>query len=70
MSGGWYVSLSTTFHPGGEMRGQIVVPSDFLPGASPAPRPVQQEPRPDSPPPSTAVPGSIQPPNTGDAGLR
>jgi hypothetical protein len=29
-SGGWYLVLTTVFHPEGEMRGQIVVPADFF----------------------------------------
>ncbi len=29
-SGGWYLTLTTVFHPEGEMRGQIVVPADFF----------------------------------------
>jgi hypothetical protein len=70
VSGDWYVTLYTTFHPNGEIRGQIVVPDGFLPAAAP---------RPASPPASHAEPaaipagngtGAILPPNTGDAGLR
>ena len=69
VSGGWYVTLTTIFHPDGEMRGQIVVPDGFLPGAAPAPRPAPSapsNPAPANPP----TPGAILPPNTGNAGLR
>ena len=68
VSGDWYVSLTTSFHPKGEIRGQIVVPDGFLPGAA-APPPAQ--PAPAGPPAAPSVtPGAIQPPNTGSAGLR
>jgi hypothetical protein len=70
VSGGWYVTLYTKFHPEGEIRGQVVVPDDFLPGA-PAPRPAS--PAPSNPGPSNPTgngTGVILPPNTGDAGLR
>ena len=30
-TGQWYVTLYTTLHPNGEMRGQIVLPPDFAP---------------------------------------
>ena len=69
VSGGWYVTLSTLFHPDGEMRGQIVVPDGFLPGGGAAPPPAQ--PAPANPAPANpGTPGAISPPNTGDAGLR
>jgi hypothetical protein len=74
VSGNWYVTLSTSFHPDGEVRGQIVVPESFLTGA-PAPRP--EPPAPSQPPPAVlptapepGTPGPISPPNTGDGGLR
>ncbi len=67
VSGGWYVTLSTTFHPDGEMRGQVVVPEGFLPAGASAPR----QPVPTNPAPANlGTPGSISPPNTGEAGLR
>ena len=53
-AGAWYVSLKTTRHPEGELRGQISLPS---PVTGPAP----------SAPP--AVPPLIRPPSTGSAGL-
>jgi hypothetical protein len=59
-SGAWYVTLSTTFHPEGEIRGQISVPEGFLPGQA-APRAPQAP---------SGSPGTIRPPDTGDAGLR
>jgi hypothetical protein len=77
-SGAWYVTLTTTFHPEGEMRGQIYAPSDFLSGtatgAAYAP-PSQAPPQPSQPAPAPAAGGGggtglFQPPNTGDAGLR
>jgi hypothetical protein len=98
VSGAWYVTLTTSFHPEGEVRGQIFVPSDFLSptgtgGAYSAP--AEAPATPVAPPPaatsasggSTAGAasngggasgggeggsggGSIQPPNTGDGGLR
>ncbi len=64
VSGGWYVSLTTTVNPQGEMRGQIIAPAGFLPSGT---RFVPVQP---VAPAGTAVPGSISPPNTGDAGLR
>jgi hypothetical protein len=68
VGGGWYVTLTTSFHPDGEMRGQIVVPDGFLPGVA-APRPAP--PGASNPAPANPVsPGAISPPNTGDAGLR
>lgn len=71
VSGGWYVSLKTRDHPGGELRGQITVPGGFVPGPPP-PLPPQAPAR--QPPPATDIaappPGPfIQPPDTGDAGL-
>lgn len=69
-SGNWYVSLTTVFHPEGEIRGQIVAPPGFLPGTSVAPPPTQPAAPSQPQPQATPVPGSIQPPNTGDAGLR
>jgi CHRD domain len=30
MSGAWYITFTTVFHPDGEIRGQIVAPADFL----------------------------------------
>jgi hypothetical protein len=71
-SGNWYVTIKTTFYPEGEIRGQILVPPNFLPGA-PAPLPT---PTPQTPPaagggaPAAPPPGSISPPNTGSAGLQ
>jgi len=66
-SGNWYVVLKTVDHPEGEIRGQVVVPADFLPGAAPTRAPAQQPP---AAAPPQASPGFIQPPSTGDAGLR
>jgi CHRD domain len=89
VSGAWYVTLTTSFHPEGEMRGQIYVPSDFLsPSATGGGYPAPSEAPPTQPPPAVAPTpapsagggsasgsggggtGSIQPPNTGDGGLR
>ena len=80
-SGAWYVTLTTTFHPEGEMRGQIVVPSNFLSGIggaayAPPSSPPAQIPSAPLPTPTPAAPpasgggGLFQPPNTGDGGLR
>jgi hypothetical protein len=66
VSGSWYVTLYTSFHPEGEIRGQVVVPDGFLPGGAPAPRPASRAP---SSPAGNGT-GVILPPNTGDAGLR
>lgn len=68
VSGDWYVSLTTSFHPNGEIRGQIIVPDGFLPGGG-APRPAQPAPA-GLPAAPSGPPGAISPPNTGDAGLR
>ena len=68
VSGNWYVTLTTIFHPNGEIRGQIVVPDGFLRGTA-APRPAQPAPAGPSAG-ASGAPGAIQPPNTGDAGLR
>lgn len=65
-SGGLYASIKTVNHPQGEIRGQIVVPADFLPSTST--RPAQPAAAPAAPAPRN--PGGISPPNTGDAGLR
>lgn len=74
LSGVWYVSVKTKGHPEGEMRGQVVAPSGFLPTPpTPVPLvptpPVSPPPQPpvDAPPPQTVT--GIRPPNTGDAGL-
>jgi len=81
-SGNWYLTLTTVYNPEGEMRGQIVVPSDFLTatgGAAYAPHadaPSARGPEPASPPPAQSGGGGnsggglFQPPNTGDGGLR
>jgi hypothetical protein len=67
-AGQWYITLSTQNHPGGELRGQIQPPPDFLAPLRPPP-PVQQPPN--QPPPASLVTNvPIRPPNTGDAGLR
>jgi hypothetical protein len=76
-SGGWYVTLTTTFHPEGEMRGQIVVPGNFLSAtggaayAPPSTAPPTQVPAPAMTPAAGGGGGGLfQPPSTGDAGLR
>lgn len=82
-SGNWYLTLTTVYNPEGEMRGQIVVPPDFLTatgGAAYAPHadaPSVREPTPASSPPpqqsgggGSSGGGLFQPPNTGDGGLR
>jgi len=80
-SGAWYVTLTTVFHPDGEMRGQIYVPADFLTAttsgagyAPPSVPPPTAEPSQPAPTPvvisSGGGGGLIQPPNTGDGGLR
>ncbi|HWO73088.1 MAG TPA: CHRD domain-containing protein, partial [Dehalococcoidia bacterium] len=70
-SGNWYVVLKTVDHPEGEIRGQVVVPADFLPASPPAATPPAQRPaQPPSPAQAASAPGFIQPPSTGDAGLR
>jgi hypothetical protein len=75
-SGAWYVTLTTTFHPEGEMRGQIVVPSSFLTAsggaayAPPSQAPRTLPPAPAATPASGSGTGLFQPPNTGDAGLK
>jgi len=61
-AGAWYVSLKTTRHPEGELRGQIVLPSPVTGPAPSAPPPVQAATAP-------AVPPLIRPPSTGSAGL-
>lgn len=64
-AGDWYISLKTTSHPNGELRGQIEPPPGFLPTPEPpALPPVASTPEPQRP----AV--VIRPPDTGDAGLR
>jgi hypothetical protein len=81
MSGAWYLTLTTVYNPEGEMRGQILVPADFLtatggaayaPPSSPPPSPPQvvATPLPVGPPSSGGGTGLFQPPNTGDGGLR
>jgi hypothetical protein len=35
IAGNYYVILYTQEHPGGELRGQVYVPSGFLPGTTP-----------------------------------
>jgi hypothetical protein len=76
VNGDWYGVLYTSFHPNGEIRGQIALPPSAI-GASPPPPPAptatQAPVVPPAGPPPTAVPptgGGIRPPNTGDAGLR
>lgn len=61
-SGLWYVSLKTSLHPEGELRGQIIPP----PGFRPEPPPLEE---PAAVPPPPVVASQIRPPNTGDAGL-
>ncbi len=70
-AGKYYISLATTAHPDGELRGQIIVPSDFLPGSQPAPAtPASSTPVAGTTPVNSTPGGSvIHPPNTGDAGL-
>jgi hypothetical protein len=70
VSGNWYVTLYTSFHPEGEVRGQIVVPAGFLPSGAAPPRPPAQQAPANPGNPGTATPGAILPPNTGDGGLR
>ena len=65
-AGSWYISLKTTNHPDGELRGQIRPPADFLPSPPAPPAPVNEAPPPAQVPPAGLV---ITPPNTGDAGL-
>jgi hypothetical protein len=68
-SGEYYITLSTVEHPDGELRGQIEVPSGFLPAVPATATPAEAtEPATTSsaPPPIT---GQIRPPNTGDGGL-
>jgi hypothetical protein len=74
VSGAYYVTLSSTNNPKGEMRGQVIVPPGFLP--EPEPPAPQQQPQPNQPlavPPSESPPpptgSGIRPPNTGQAGL-
>lgn len=73
IAGGWYISLKTTDHPNGALRGQIMPPADFLPGAAlpPAPTPPPaQGGQPVTQQPGTNLPdGGIRPPSTGDGGL-
>jgi len=69
VSGAYYVSLRTKDHPDGEIRGQVIVPGDFLP-APPTSAPAPQ-PQPASQPARAPAPGeaTIRPPNTGEGGL-
>jgi hypothetical protein len=69
VSGDWYVTLTTTFNPEGEVRGQIIVPDGFVPAGAASPRPPQ--PAVSGPAPNNGSgTGVISPPNTGNAGLR
>ena len=56
-AGDWYVSLKTLDFPDGEIRGQIILPANFRPGASANAR-------------SGGGAKTILPLNTGDAGLK
>ncbi len=75
-AGLWYVTLTSTLHPDGEIRGQVVLPPDFFPNlATPtpvAPPPLAQVPASPPPPPPPApppLPVAIKAPNTGSGGL-
>jgi hypothetical protein len=65
LSGNWYVVVRTLRHPDGEIRGQVVLPPDFLPptpATEAAPLPEQPASGPESqngplPPPLLAIPG-------------
>lgn len=73
VNGDWYGVLYTSFHPNGEIRGQIRLPASAIGASTPAPVPTAPPVAPPSGPPPTAVPstgGGIRPPNTGDAGLK
>ena len=73
VNGDWYGVLYTTYHPNGEIRGQIRLPASAIGASPPTPVPTAPPLVPPSGPPPTAVPstgGGIRPPNTGDAGLR
>jgi hypothetical protein len=75
-SGAWYVTLTTTFHPDGEMRGQVVAPANFLSAtggaayAPPSQAPATLTPAPATTPVSGSGTGLFQPPSTGNGGLR
>ena len=42
-SGQWWVSISSQFHPDGEMRGQVILPPGFFPNTAPPPPGVSQQ---------------------------
>ncbi len=77
VNGAFYVELYTVEHPEGEMRGQVYIPSGFLPGTTPdgkdptfagIPAPVAPQPLPAPPPPASgesAQPNEPAPPNQG-----
>jgi hypothetical protein len=75
-SGAWYVTLTTTFHPDGEMRGQVVAPANFLSAtggaayAPPSQAPATLPPAPATSPVSGSGTGLFQPPSTGNGSLR
>lgn len=78
VNGDWYGVIYTTYHPNGEIRGQIRLPASAI-GAPPPPPtattpPITPPPvTPPPGPPPTAAPstgGGIRPPNTGDAELK
>ena len=72
-AGLWYVSLKTSLHPEGELRGQIIPPPGFRPEPpppeEPRPEPVEGPAAVPPPPPPPVAASQIRPPNTGDAGL-